>query len=238
MTQAGARSELGGVYYGLVARNDDPDGYGARVRVYFPWMAEGAQNQLNWAPVASPMAGTSYGAFTLPEVGDTVCVVFLNGDIRSPVVIGGAWSEADPPPETNAHRSNDARFIKSRSGHRLLFEDSDSAKVALEDRQGKQVIGCGKFAAGGDSPNRLELCAPKGINGSPSEGVAATSEGGKLGIHCPNGKLSIEGMHVEITARKAVEVSGQRVEAKATGIGKVVAAKNVKLQGGRLAAGS
>jgi uncharacterized protein involved in type VI secretion and phage assembly len=241
MATAGPRAGdelLGGVYHAQVARNDDPDGSGARVKLYFPWMLEGQGLQLQWAPVAAPMAGRSAGTFTLPEVGDTVFVVFLGGDRRAPVVVGGAWSREDEPPETNEHRKNDVRFIKSRSGHRLLFEDSGSAKVALVDRAGKQLLGCGTFAEGGDSPNRLELPAPKGITGAPREGVAATSEGGRLALICPQGKLTIEAQNVEITARKKIEASASRVELKSSGTSKVVAARAVKLQGGRLAAGS
>jgi uncharacterized protein involved in type VI secretion and phage assembly len=229
---------LGGVYHAQVARNDDPDGSQSRVKVYFPWMPRGHELQLQWAPVAVPMAGASAGTFTLPEVGDSVFVVFLGGSKSAPVVIGGAWSHEDAPPETNEHKKNDVRFIKSRSGHRLLFEDSSEAKVALVDRAGAQLLGCGSFAAGGDSPSKLELPAPKGISGAPREGVAATSEGGKLALICPQGKLTIEAQNVEITARKTIEARGQSVELTSSGTGKVVAAGAVKLQGGRLAAGS
>jgi phage baseplate assembly protein gpV len=236
--RGGDEPVLAGVYAGVVTQNDDPDGPGARVKVRFPWMPGGDTDQSHWAPVASLMAGQDFGALTLPEVGDTVFVVFLSGDPRAPVVVGGAWSEQDAPPETNEHKSNDARLIKSRSGHRLLFEDSAEVKVALEDRRGGQVAGCGSFAAGGDSPNRLELPAPKGINGQPKQGVALSSEGGTLRLHCPQGKLTIDANHVEITARQTIEMKGRSLEVVGKGPGKVVAAQDVKLQGGRLSAGS
>ncbi len=231
-------SLLGGVYYGVIAQNDDPDGPGGRVKVYFPWMPGGDEYQLHWAPLAVPMAGDEFGTHTLPEVGDTVVVVFLAGDPRAPVVVGGVWSDEDQPPETNEGGENEARFIKSRSGHRLLFEDSSDAKVALEDRDGNQVVGCGSFKAGGNSANHLELPAPKGISGQPQKGVAFASQGGTLSLHCPKGELSIEAQSVEFTARGSIEISAGRAEVKASGPGKVVAASSVKLQGGRLSAGS
>ncbi len=235
----GAASALGGVYPGIVANNHDDEGPGWRVKVRFPWLPGGDEDQLHWAPIAAPTAGPECGVFTLPEVDDTVYVVFLGGDVRAPVVIGGAWSREDPPPETNEHETNDVRFIKSRSGHRLLFEDSDETKVALDDGTQEHVLGCGSFTAGGDSPNRRELPTPKGISGTPKEGVAVSTEAGTLRLQGTSGTVSVEARDVEITARGELEVhAGGELKVAGSGPGKVVSAKKVKLQGGRLSAGS
>ena len=139
---------LCGVYYAIVTQNDDTEG-SARVKVRYPWIDHGDEDQSFWAPISVPMCGDEFGTYVLPEVEDTVLVVFLAGDIRYPVVIGGAWSQTDPPPETNEDGSNDFRLIKSRSGHRLLLDDSDSGKIVLSDKSDKNMMSTGPHASGG-----------------------------------------------------------------------------------------
>ena len=42
---------------------------------------------------------TAEGFYSLPEVDDEVIVVFQQGDIRHPYIIGGLWNGKDEPPE-------------------------------------------------------------------------------------------------------------------------------------------
>ena len=100
--------DLGGVYYAIVTQNDDKEGQGARVRVRYPWMPEGDRDQSYWAPIAVPMIGAEFGTYTLPEVEDTVMVMFLAGDINHPIVVGGGWSEwtLRPRPTTTARTTS------------------------------------------------------------------------------------------------------------------------------------
>lgn len=196
---------MGGIYYAIVTQNQDEQKLG-RVKVRFPWMPEGDKDQSAWAHIAVPMCGAEFGTFTLPEVNDTVAVVFLAGDINHPVVIGGVWSSEDTPPEVNEDGKNDFRFIKSRSGHRVLLDDSDKTKVVLTDRTDNNFAGVGNFPEGGSSPNKMELKTPSAINGSPSKGVAIASMEGTVNIWCPNGTLQINAKHIEITASDKAEI--------------------------------
>ena len=84
-----------GVVIGLVTNNQDPDGQG-RVKVKFPWLSDDQES--NWARLAMPMAGKNRGLFLLPEVGDEVLVMFEQGDVNHPYVIGAVWNGADTPP--------------------------------------------------------------------------------------------------------------------------------------------
>lgn len=219
---------MGGIYYAIVTQNKDERKLG-RVKVRFPWMPGGDKDQSAWAHIAVPMCGDQFGTFTLPEVDDTVAVVFLAGDINHPVIVGGVWNEKDTPPEVNENGKNDFRFIKSRSGHRMLLDDSDKSKVAFTDRTNTNYIGAGNFAEGGDSPNKMELKTPSAINGSPTEGVAVSSMQGTVNIWCPSGTLTIKAQHVEITASDKAEVkaggdltleSGMQGTVSSTGAGK------------------
>jgi uncharacterized protein involved in type VI secretion and phage assembly len=128
-----------GVYPALVTDVQDPDGQG-RVKVSLPFVngAEGPQAAA-WARLATFMAGADRGSWFIPEVKDEVLVAFLAGDARHPVVIGALWNGVDAPPET-MDADNNLRSITSRSGHRLLFDDTAAAeKVVLETAGGHRL---------------------------------------------------------------------------------------------------
>ena len=228
---------LCGVYYAIVTQNKDEQKLG-RIKVRFPWLPGGDQDQSAWAQLLVPMAGAEFGTFTLPEVEDTVAVVFLSGDINYPVVIGGIWSSVDKPPEANENGKNDFRFIKSRSGHRLLLDDSDKTKIALTDRTNTNFAGTGTFAEGGDSPNKMELAVPKPINGSPTKGVAVASMEGTVNLWCPNGTLKIEAKDVEITASDKANIqAGGEVKLEGGMNAKVCSAGAGKYEGSQVKIG-
>src|SRR4051812_31769405 len=78
-----------GVVVGVVTNNQDKEGLG-RVKVKFPWLSDADES--NWARIATPMAGASRGVFFLPEVDDEVLVVFEQGLVSRPYVLGGLWN--------------------------------------------------------------------------------------------------------------------------------------------------
>lgn len=219
-------NELGGIYYAIVTQNDDKDGPGARVKVRYPWMPEGDRDQSYWAPIAVPMIGAEFGTYTLPEVEDTVMVMFLAGDIHHPIVIGGGWSEVDRPPEVNEDGKNNFRLIKSRAGQRVILDDSKKTKVVLTDVGDHHLIGVGQHAADGSSPNAMEIPAM-----GASSGVSGTAATGTLRVWCPNGKLSVSGMKVEVTAGQGADVKGANLSLKGTGSTKMTSSGAGKLQG-------
>jgi phage baseplate assembly protein gpV len=152
------------------------------------------------------MIGDKFGTWTLPEKEDVVAVVFLAGDINHPIVIGGVWSSKDTPPEVNEDGKNDFRLIKSRSGHRVLIDDTAKTKVVLTDKDNANYVGIGNFPEGGGSDNKMELATPSAINGSPTSGVAVNSSQGTVNIWCPKGTLKITAMNIEITASTTADI--------------------------------
>lgn len=144
-------SRVYGVVTAVVAGIDDPDAKG-RVKVKFPWL-EGEQES-SWARVMTFMAGNDRGAVFRPEVNDEVLVMFEHGDVRFPYVIGALWNGKDKlPEEASSNADNHVRVIKSRSGHKILFDDNAKEKkekleiqskaghiIALDDASGKEKI--------------------------------------------------------------------------------------------------
>jgi uncharacterized protein involved in type VI secretion and phage assembly len=127
-----------GVMVGVVMDNKDPNGLG-RIKVKFHGLSDDEIG--HWARIATLMAGAERGTFFLPEVGDEVLVVFEQGDITRPYVIGALWSSEDKPPDANADGENNLRFIKSRSGHLIRLDDTDgSEKIEIIDKSGDNSI--------------------------------------------------------------------------------------------------
>jgi uncharacterized protein involved in type VI secretion and phage assembly len=70
-----------------------------------------------------------------------VLVVFEHGDINRPIVIGALWSKKQEPVEVNQSGKNNTKLIKSRCGHRIIFDDKDGAeKIVIVDRTKKNKL--------------------------------------------------------------------------------------------------
>ena len=93
-----------------------------------------------WARVACAFAGNDRGAFLLPDVGDEVIVVFVNGDPRFPVVIGGLWNGSSTPPETISGGRNRKKVIRSKNGVKLTMDDQDGQEQFIAETPGGQKI--------------------------------------------------------------------------------------------------
>jgi uncharacterized protein involved in type VI secretion and phage assembly len=79
-------------YEGTVADTADPKGVG-RVRVNVPGVAE----PTGWARPISPGGGAARrGSWSIPPLGATVLVWFVQGSPDRPVYIGGYWGSAVP----------------------------------------------------------------------------------------------------------------------------------------------
>jgi phage protein D/phage baseplate assembly protein gpV len=133
-----------GVVVGIVTNNKPPsDVMQGQIKVKFPWLAN---DESAWARLASPMAGTGRGFYWIPEVNDEVLVAFEQGDINRPYVIGCLWNGQDKPPElasavVGPNGKVDKRIIKSRLGHTITIDDSDTTpSITIVDKTGNNHI--------------------------------------------------------------------------------------------------
>jgi len=187
----------------------------ARVKLKFPTLP--IEDNAFWAPISGLGAGKQRGWFFLPEVDDEVVVMFVNGDIARPVVIGAVWNGKDTAPETNGGK-NERCCIVSREGSKITFDD-DAGTVTLEDGGGK-----GKITISKDNKITIEsssgdvcLLAPKGdlnvvaneiaMKGKMNFHIESKSGGTKLGS---DGKLTIQGGGM-------LQVSGSQTQLKPSG---------------------
>ncbi len=177
----------------IVTNNNDPDALG-RIKVQYTW----SDDESHWARISTLMAGNDRGLYFIPEVGEEVLVAFVNGDIQSPIVIGSLWNQSDLPPENNSDGENNIRKIRSRSGHEIIFDDSDgSEKITIKDSSGSSL----EFDASSgsvyiNSTKDVVINADANVSIETATGLVLKA-GSNLSIEA-GGELSLKGTIVRI----------------------------------------
>jgi hypothetical protein len=200
---ASANTRYAGVVYGVVTQNKDPDQLN-RIKVRFPWLDKGDEEQSAWAQLLTPMEGKEFGWYTLPDIDDVVCVVFMHSDMNHPIILGGIWSKEDKPPEPNDDGKNNFRGYCSRSGHRVILDDSPKTKIVFSDMSLKLMVGVGEFDAAGTGPNKCEVYKPAKAG---KTGISISSLEGTLEVSCLNGTLTMDaGKNIFVDVKTTTEL--------------------------------
>lgn len=129
-----------GLYPAIVTDIVDPDRLG-RVKVRFPWLGATGDNDVRaWATLCTPYADDKQGLQIMPEVDSQVVVGFEAGNLRRPYVVGAAWNGTTKLPH-DPGQANNLRELKSRSGSRLVFDDTrGAAKVQITMQSGHKIV--------------------------------------------------------------------------------------------------
>ena len=194
---------------GVVTDIKDPDKKN-RIKVRLLNRSDSVQ-ETDYIRVMAPMAGKEYGAFFLPEVGDEVLVGFVDGDFTDPYVLGSLWNTKAPAPVTVQDGKNEVRAIKSKTAHKLEFNDGEEApgltlataqesSLAMNDKE-KTVTLTDK-----DGANYLKI----DINGGTVTLEAKT----KLVLKCGGASIELDGSGNAITIQTSgnIKIDGQQVD--------------------------
>lgn len=218
-----------GVAIGIVTNIEDPEDLG-RVKVKFPlrnWSGN-TEYESFWAPIASWLAGSTRGAFFLPNVNDEVLVAFNDGNVDEPFVIGMLWNGKDKPPVTGADRIASGKpkisKLKSHGGHELVFNDEQGKetleihtpkgqKILLDDQNKKIEIsdsqGKNKVTINGQS-NEISCQSDKVIN--------LKAQGCSVKIDASGGITIESGTTLKIKAQQVTIEAGASMDIKSTGM--------------------
>jgi uncharacterized protein involved in type VI secretion and phage assembly len=180
---------LHGTYLGRVVSVADPERLSrVQVRLMSTPAATGDADASLWARVATPFAGNGRGAFFLPDVGDEVALVFVNGDPRQPLVVGGLWNGADKAPEKlggAGNRVDRYTLVGARGSRIAIVEETDGqATISLSTRGGQSLT------------------------------ITQTS-GGKVAIEAAGNKVTLDTKGVTVESALKVKVSASTVEVSA-----------------------
>jgi uncharacterized protein involved in type VI secretion and phage assembly len=160
----------------------DPDRLG-RVQVrLLGFDGVGEQDGPLWARVAVPFAGAARGAFLLPDVGDEVLVVLVNGDPRWPLVVGGLWNGAARPPEQLPGSAVDRWTLVGKAGSRIAI---------VEEAPGRETI---------------SLTTPGGVTAE-----LTAQGGGRIRLEIPGTSVTLEPAGVSVRTGGQVQVQASQV---------------------------
>jgi uncharacterized protein involved in type VI secretion and phage assembly len=191
-----------GVVVGIVTNNQDPEQMG-RAKVNFPWLD--SNDESYWARIATFMGGKERGAYFLPEIGDEVLVSFEHGDVHQPYILGSLWNGQDKPPETNSDGKNNKRIIKSRSGHKIILDDTQgNEKVEILTNAGHAIV-----LDDSSGNEKIEIKDKTGNNS-----ISIDSAQNSLSIKSQM-KISIEAQMIEIKGQMKIGIEAQMIEIKA-----------------------
>ena len=158
---------------------DDPERQ-SRVQVELTaFTGTESQDAPLWARVVAPFAGDNRGTFFLPDVDDEVMVVFVQGDPRFPLIVGGLWNgSAQPPAQVESGGTNRIKRIRSRNGIVVTLDDQQGEEtLTLETPGGCSLTlkdGPGTVTLQDSNGNSIEL-ASAGITVQASAKVSVTA---------------------------------------------------------------
>lgn len=142
-----------GKYAGVVRDVEDPLGIG-RLRALVPSVL-GEDVESGWALPCAPFGGgKDRGMLFLPEVGDTVWIEFLGGDVSQPVWSGAFWGAPDssgqqddlaeatgaevPTADEDKPAGPGLHVLRTKAKHRLSFDDEGD--IVISHGQGKTEV--------------------------------------------------------------------------------------------------
>lgn len=210
-----------GVTVGIVTNNEDPEKLG-RVKLKLPDRL--GDLETDWARVASIMGGNSMGVFFLPDVNDEVLVIFREGDIREPYVIGSLWNNTEKPPQDNSDGKNNIKVIQTRKGHTITIDDDDEGggieiktdngtMINLDNKDsGKIAIESGGAKAKFDgNSNDIKISGDAKVEiGSGSCKILVDGQGNAVQIES-SAKVAIKGAMVEVKASGSLDLKSDGI---------------------------
>ena len=118
---------------GIVTSVEDPDNLG-RVKLSLPTYGD---VETEWLPVVTAGAGAAKGFVAIPDVDDSVVVVFPRGEPGLGFVLGSLYRDAHPDPGVDGGRVKRYSFL-TPNGQKLQLDDTRDS-IRLENKQGSFI---------------------------------------------------------------------------------------------------
>lgn len=124
-----------GIVRGIVKENWDEKHKGMlKVEIF---LGEEGKSITGWVPVMTNYAGSQYGFYFLPEVGQAVLVAFESGEKSCPVVVGALWDKKNVLPDNTANEKNTIKRFLTKGGCEIVFDDEEGKENIKIQTPGK-----------------------------------------------------------------------------------------------------
>lgn len=124
------------IYSAKVVDTKDPEGLG-RVQVKLVGFSE--EISLPWVRIVGPYASNQFGQVWLPEVDDEIILLQGQGEALDQMLcLGSVYNGTNKPITTDTDGKNNLKEIRTRTGHRITFDDTDGTEVITIETSGQK----------------------------------------------------------------------------------------------------
>jgi type VI secretion system secreted protein VgrG len=160
------------------------DGYG-RVKLQFHWnrLDKYDENSSPWIRVMTPAAGNEFGQIRLPRVGEEVAVVYPNGNIDHPLILGALYNGKHMPPwnlpEQSALAGLRSRELEGgqRGNHLVLDDTAGKIQAQLKSDHECSQLSLGHITRIEDTTGRKDARGEGWELATNAWGVARAAQG-------------------------------------------------------------
>jgi type VI secretion system secreted protein VgrG len=160
------------------------DGYG-RVKLQFHWDRLGEYNEMSspWIRVMTPAAGEQFGQIRLPRVGEEVGVVYANGNIDHPLILGALYNRTHMPPWSLPEQQSLAGMRSrelgggTRGNHIVLDDTPEKIQAQLKSDHQCSQLSLGHITRIEDNAGRKDARGEGWELRTDGHGVARAAKG-------------------------------------------------------------
>lgn len=160
------------------------DSYG-RVKLQFHWDRLGKYDEHSspWIRVMTPAAGAEFGQIRLPRVGEEVAVVYPNGNIDHPLILGAVYNGQHMPPwklpEQAALAGLRSRELGggARGNHLVLDDTKEQIQAQLKSDHQCSQLSLGHISRIEDNSGRKDARGEGWELRTDGHGVARAAKG-------------------------------------------------------------
>jgi type VI secretion system secreted protein VgrG len=160
------------------------DGYG-RVKVQFHWDRLGKydENSSPWIRVMSPAAGNQFGQIRLPRVGEEVAIVYPDGNIDHPLILGALYNSDHMPPWSLPGQAALAGLRSrelaggTRGNHLILDDTKEKIQAQLKSDHQCSQLSLGHITRIDDTAGRKDARGEGWELRTDGHGVARAAKG-------------------------------------------------------------
>jgi len=160
------------------------DGLG-RVKLQLHWDRLGNYDEKSspWIRVLSPAAGSEFGHIRLPRVGEEVAVVYPNGNVDHPLVLGALYNQHHMPPWALPEQQSLAGLRSrelggaTRGNHLVLDDTKEMIQVQLKSDHLCSQLSLGHISRIEDNAGRKDARGEGWELRTDGHGVARAAKG-------------------------------------------------------------